>query len=200
MYVLGITGSLGSGKSTVAQMLRRKGALIVDADKVSHGFLAPGTSCFRRIVQCFGTAVLVKGRIDRRRLAKIVFYDPRSLKRLTAILHPEIAKMIRKMIRGYQKKYVRGVIGIDAPLLFEMGLEKICDAVVVVRATRAQQIERTHARSGLTHIEILKRMKAQMPIQKKIARADFVIDNQGNINQTRKQVEELWQRQVKTKR
>jgi dephospho-CoA kinase len=200
MYILGITGSLGSGKTTVAQMLRRKRIPVLDADKMAHAFLAPGKKCFDRVVKYFGVEILKHGRIDRRQLAKIAFNNPQSLKKLSSIIHPEVIKEIRFQIKKYRRQKGRVAVAMDVPLLFETGLQKICDYVIVVYVKGPLQIKRIQKRSGLTKLEILKRMKAQMPMKEKIARANFVIDNQGHINQTQKQVEELWQRLVKTKK
>jgi len=200
MFVIGITGSLGSGKTTVANMFRRKGAKILDADKIAHGFLVPGTLCFKQIVKCFGSAILAKGHIDRARLAKIVFDNENQLKKLCRIVHPEVIKRIKAQVRIFRAKKNKYSLILDAPLLFEAGLDTICDYVIVVRAGQKVQIARIQKRSHWTQSEILKRMKAQMPMNKKVARANFVIDNQGNINQTRKGVEALWQELKKTRK
>lgn len=200
MFIIGITGSLGSGKSTVAQMFRQKGIRVLDADKIAHKFLLPGTSSFKRIVKDFGAAVLKDGRIDRSRLADIVFSDAQQLKRLCNIIHPQVAKEIKAQIRIFRAKKTKSFLMIDVPLLFEAGLDKVCDHIIVVYASPKVQIARIQKRSHWTKYEILKRMKAQMPIEKKIARADFVIDNQGNINQTKKGVEKIWQELKKMKK
>ncbi len=191
---------MGSGKTTVAHLLRRRGVAVLDADKIAHTFLAPQTACFRRLIKYFGATILKQGCIDRRALAEIVFNDPQSLRTLSSIIHPEVIKDIKRQIRIYRRPKAKILVVIDAPLLFEAGLHTLCDGVVVVCATKNKQIKRIQKRSGLTPREILKRIKAQMPITEKIARADFVIDNQGPINQTKKQVEELWQRLVTTKK
>lgn len=200
MRILGITGSIGSGKTTVARFLRGKGARVLDADKMAHALLAPSARCFARIKACFGAQVLTRGRLDRRKLAGIVFNDPESLRKLCAIIHPEVTRQIKAQITRCRAKRDRFFLIIDAPLLFEAGLEALCDHVVVVRATKEVQIKRIQKKGDLTREEILKRMKAQMPLRQKIARADFVIDNQGPINQTKKQVEALWQRLKKTEK
>jgi dephospho-CoA kinase len=193
MYILGITGSFGSGKTTVAQLFGNRGAKVLDADKITHDLLLPTTCCFKRIIKYFGVEMLKQGRIDRRKLAKIVFDDPKSLKKLCSILHPEVIKEIKQTAKKYRAQKSKAFLIIDAPLLFEVGLQAFCDGVAVVRAKKDIQIKRLQKRDGLIKKEILKRMKAQMPIAEKIARADFVIDNQGSINQTKKQVEALWQ-------
>ncbi|MFA6378931.1 MAG: dephospho-CoA kinase [Candidatus Omnitrophota bacterium] len=200
MYILGITGSFGSGKTTVAHLLRRKGDTVLDADKIAHRFLVPGKASFDRIVKYFGSKILTQGRIDRRKLAKIVFDDPKSLKKLDSVLHPEVIKEINIRVKKHRAKKSKSFLIIDAPLLFETGLQALCDYVVVVRARRDLQVARIQQRSSLSKTEILKRMKAQMPSKEKIVRADFVIDNQGHINQTKKQVEELWQRLTRMKK
>jgi dephospho-CoA kinase len=200
MYILGITGNLGSGKTTVAQMLKRKGARVLDADKIAHQALAAGGACESNVLRSFGKPILKKGRINRKALAQIVFNNSKDLRKLCGMIHPVVIKEIKDEIRQYRLKAYKGFLVIDAPLLFEVGLHKLCDSVVVVRSNLGVQIKRVQKKSQLTKAEILKRIKAQMPIQQKVARADFVINNQENINHTKKQVEELWQELKKTRK
>lgn len=199
MYILGITGSFGSGKTTVAQMLRRKGARVLDADKIAHEALNFGNPCFQKITRHFGKGIVSQGKIDRKALAAIVFNKPAELKKLCQIIHPFVVSTIKSTIKGYRTKKQKGFLVIDAPLLFEARLDKICDCVVVVRASLSSQIKRIQQKSHLTKSDITKRVKAQMPMAAKIKRADVVIDNHVDIKQTKKQVEELWQ-DLKTKK
>ncbi len=199
MYILGITGSFGSGKTTVAHMLRRKGAHVLDADKIAHEALGLQNLCFQKFARHFGKGIVRQGKIDRRALAAIVFNKPAELKKLCQIIHPFVVSKIKNVIRGYQAKKQKGFLVIDAPLLFEANLDKVCDCVVVVRASLNAQIKRIQQKSHLTKSDITKRVKAQMPMAAKIKRADVVIDNHLDIKQTQKQVEELWQ-DLKTKK
>lgn len=198
MYIIGITGSFGSGKTTVAQLLGERGAHVLDADKIAHRLLAPGGACVGKVVRCFGKGILSQGRIDRRALAKIVFNSPKDLKALCKIIHPVVISEIKKVIKGLRAKKQKGFVAIDAPLLFESGLDRVCDIVVVVRASKADQVKRIQKRNYLSKSDITKRVRAQMPMAAKIKRADVVIDNRRNIKKTQKQVEELWQDLKKT--
>jgi len=191
MPIVGITGSFGSGKTTVADMLRARGAKVIDADKVAQDLIAPQGRCFSKVVRFFGKEILTRGGIDRCKLAAIVFRQPSALKKLCNMTHPFVAQHIKQEVSRYRQKKTRRLLVLDVPLLFEAKLEKMCDYVVVVRANRKAQIARLKERNHFTQAEILRRMKAQMPIAFKVAQADFVIHNQGSFQQTKKQVEEL---------
>lgn len=177
----------------MAQLLGQRGAHVLDADKIAHRLLALGGACFGKAIRYFGKGILNQGRIDRRALAQIVFNSPKDLKALCKITHPVVISEIKKAIRGFRVKKQKGFVVIDAPLLFESGLDKTCDIVVVVRASKADQVKRIQKRSHLRKSDITKRVRAQMPMAAKIKRADVVIDNRMNIKKTQKQVEELWQ-------
>lgn len=199
MCIIGLTGSFGSGKTTVARLLRRRGAKVVDADKEAHKVLLPKEKCFQSVVRVFGKGILSGGRIDRRKLADVVFRQPRALKKLCAITHPVVLQRIRTEVSRYRENKTHRLLVLDVPLLFELGLERMCDHVVVVRANVKTQIARLQKRNHFTPSEILRRIKAQMPIAVKAARADFVIYNQGSLEKTKKQVEELC-RELKKKK
>jgi dephospho-CoA kinase len=136
---------------------------------------------------------LHQGRIDRSALARIVFNRSGDLKKLCNLIHPVVILEIKNFIKKSRFKKQKGFLVVDAPLLFESGLHEVCNCVIVVRADMASQIKRIQKKSRLTKTDITKRVKAQMPMAAKIKRADVVIDNRGNIKQTKKQVEELWQ-------
>ncbi|HOD11571.1 MAG TPA: dephospho-CoA kinase [Candidatus Omnitrophota bacterium] len=193
MHIVGITGSFGSGKTTVARLLRERGAKVFDADKAAHALFLPKHPCFKKVVSLFGREILVGGRIDRRRLAKIVFGNPQALKKLCHLTHPLIIQQIKKEVGRYRSMRTPGLFVLDVPLLFEAKLEGLCDYVVVVRSTIRVQIARLQKRNHFSQSEILRRINAQMPIALKAAKADFVIYNQDSIQKTKKQVEELCQ-------
>jgi dephospho-CoA kinase len=183
--VIGLTGGVGTGKTTVARMFRREGAAVIDADKVARAMVRPGSPAIRKIARQFDRGVVTpRGTLDRRRLGELVFGDSRLRKRLERILHPLILKDIREKARDSRK----ALVVIDAPLLFETGLEKSVDAVVVVRTSPRTQVRRAMARTGLSRGEILSRIAAQLPLKDKVRSADFVIDNNGTLQQTEKQV------------
>jgi dephospho-CoA kinase len=195
--VIGLTGSFGSGKTTVAGMFRAARAQVIDADKIAHGLLKPGAPTYARIVRAFGTRILRKNKeIDRSALARVVFGNKVLLRRLDGIIHPEVIRRIRKEIKESRRK----VIVLDVPLLIEAGVAKLTDAVVVVCASRRAQLKRLTKKTGLSRTDILRRIKAQMSLANKVRMADFVIDNNGSINQTKKQVyairRKLWKSSI----
>jgi len=186
--VIGVTGGVGTGKSTVARMLRGAGAHVIDADEIARALTAKGSPAYRAIVRRFGRGILLKsGAIDRAALGSLVFARPAVREKLTAILHPAIIRRIKKETRDSTK----GLVVIDAPLLFETGLNESVDAVVVVKASREAQVRRCKARSGLSREQTLSRDAAQLPLKEKIRSADYVIDNNGTLRQTEKQVDSI---------
>jgi len=193
VLVIGLTGGIACGKSTVASILRELGARVVDADEVARELLAPGSPVLARVAERFGGEVLREdGSLDRQRLAGIVFRDRQALADLNAITHPSIIAAIRRRIQEAREEGVR-VLVIEAPLLLEAGMESMVDEVWVVTCTREQQIERLCRRTGLSPREAEARMGAQMPLEEKVRRADRVIPNRGSLAQLRAQVERHWQ-------
>lgn len=187
-FVIGVTGSFGSGKTTVARILKSYQTRIIDADKLAHSLLNPGTDTYRRIIASFGKGILKDNkRIDRRKLAGIIFDDKRLLKRLNRIVHPAVIRIIKGRIRGSRAK----VIILDAPLLIEAGLRGMVDKLIVVRTSRDKQIKRIQKKTSLRKSDILKRIGYQIPLREKARLADFIIDNSGTLTETRKQVKEI---------
>ena len=181
MLIVGLTGGLGTGKSTVAAMFAKYGARVIDADAVTRGLLGPGEKCFKKVAKIFPGAIL-NSSLDRQQLASIVFQDARTLKKLTDIIYPQAFKEVQRQISLYKNK---PLIVLDVPLLFESGWEKIVDTTIVVRASRRQQF----GRSSLSRVDITRRLRLQMPLSEKIRRADIVIDNRGTLAHTQKQVD-----------
>jgi dephospho-CoA kinase len=183
--ILGLTGSFGSGKTTVARIFKSFGAKIIDADRIAHCVIQSQTKVYKKIVHTFGRDILKQDKtIDREKLAKAVFNNKNLLKRLNKIMHPEIIRAINKKI----KEISRGIIVLDAPLLIEKGLQNLVDKLIVVTITRSKQIERIRRKTNLKRTDILKRIKAQMPLSNKVRLADFVIDNSKTLEETKKQV------------
>lgn len=190
--LVGITGNIGSGKSTVAAMLGALGATVIDADQVAHSVMRGGTPGFMRVVETFGSQVIgPDGEVDRKRLADIVFGDPGALAQLEAIVHPATIEAIDQQITGIRA----GVVALEAIKLIEAGLADSCDTVWVVTCRPDQQVERA-MRRGLTRAEALQRVRSQSTQAEKITRADAVIDNSGSIERTRAQVRSAWRRVV----
>jgi dephospho-CoA kinase len=197
MIVIGLTGNIGSGKSTVARRLQSLGAKIIDADQIARQVVHPGTPGLQEIVNNFGPGILdSKGNLDRRKMASIVFADPRALVKLNEITHPRIISEVNREIASFNKETKTGAVSevlvIDAPLLIEAGLALIVDEVWVVKVDQSVQIERLAKRDGLTPEEALRRIAAQMPQKEKIKRATRVIDNSGEKKETIKQVDRHW--------
>lgn len=186
--VIGLTGSVGTGKTTVARMFAEAGADVIDADRIAHGLLRRGSAAYTEIVRHFGNAVLAAdGAIDRSVLGERVFRSRRARATLERIVHPRILRRINEKVRGSRKKLVI----IDAPLLYETGMEHRVDKVLVVTASRRTQISRCAARTGLSRREILSRIAAQLPLKEKVRLADFVIDNDGTLKETKAQMESI---------
>lgn len=183
--IVGLTGSFGSGKTTVAGLFKSSGARIIDADSIAHGLIKPKNPIYKKIINAFGRDILNKNKtINRNKLAKLVFNNKDLLERLNKIMHPEIIRIIREKLKAAPA----GIIILDAPLLIEKGLEKIADKVIVVTISREKQIERIRRKTDLKRQDILKRINAQIPLSHKVRLADFLIDNSGTIEETKKQV------------
>ncbi len=193
--VIGLTGNIAVGKSTVASMLAELGAWVLDADKLAHELMRPGTDVHQRIRERFGSGVLSspddpQSAIDRAALGDIVFRDPEALRALEEIVHPAVvAETLRRLAACAAEVAV-----IEAIKLLEAEMQRYCDAIWVVTATREQQMERLMQTRGLTEDEASTRIDAQPPAADKIARADIIIDNSGSIEATRAQVVAAWQR------
>lgn len=179
--VIGITGNIACGKSLVTRTLGEMGAETIDADHVVREVSAPGAPAYHRIIEEFGTAlVLPGGAIDRRRLGEIVFSDPKALARLEAIVHPPVVDTIRQRLRESQSP----VIVVDAIKLLESRLAAECDEIWVVTCKPEQQVQRLMARNGYSREQALQRIAVQPPQAQKVAMADRVIDNSGTIDET----------------
>jgi dephospho-CoA kinase len=189
--LIGLTGGVGSGKSTVAGILRDLGADVVDADEASHAVYAPGTPGFDAVVAEFGPEYVRDGQIDRHRLGRLVFDDADARQRLNAIVHPLVRDWMAERTREAAERGAEVVIQ-DVPLLYENGLEDLFSSVVLVYAPPDVQLERLIEGRGLDEERARAMIAAQMPIDEKRRRAHHVIDNSGTIEETRRQVEEIW--------
>lgn len=195
--VVGITGTFGSGKSTAARIFASYGAKIIDADKIAHNCLRRGRSVYKKIASGFGLKVIGKNKeIDRAKLAALVFNDDKSLKKLEAIVHPEVIRIIKLKI-GQIKK---GVVILDAPLLLEAGLKKTVDKLIVVKINKNIRLARLFKKTSLKRADIAKRMKFQISQKEKTRFADFIIDNNDSLTETRKQVKSIMGKLVPRRR
>lgn len=191
--LIGLTGGISSGKDTVALFLRERGATIIDADEISREIIKPGMPAWEELVEEFGSEILSPDNtIDRSKLGKIVFNDPSQLRRLNGITHPKIIAEEKKRIQSILKINPKAVIVINAALLIESGNYKNMDKVIVVYADEKVQIERAMKRDHLSLSEVQKRIDAQIPLNEKSKYADFLIDNNGTVKNTKEQVEKVF--------
>jgi dephospho-CoA kinase len=190
-HVIGLTGNIACGKSTVVAMLDELGAETIDGDKVAHELMGPASPLAPQISAAFGAHVIrADGSINRPELGKIVFSDPSALTRLEEIVHPPVVAQKRERIHEPGPD----VLVLDAIKLFEAGVAAECDEVWVVTCTREQQIARIIARNQVDRAEAERRINAQPPQSEKVSKADVVIDNSGTVKQTRVQVLAQWSR------
>ena len=191
MYWIGLTVGIGSGKSTVAKLLKDLSYPVIDADVVAKQVIAPSTPAFHQIVQNFGPAIQdEKGQIDRKKLAQLVFRDKSQLELLESIIHPLVQDKVREERRQYESQG-HPMAFYDVPLLFEKKLHAQFDAVVLVRATEEQQIERVSKREGGSKEDAIRRVKNQMTFEEKAKGAQYVLDNTGDLAQLKHQVYQL---------
>jgi dephospho-CoA kinase len=191
--LVGLTGGIGTGKSTVSTMLRALGAVVVDADVLAREVAAPGEPTLARIVAEFGRGVLrADGTLDRKALGAIVFGDPAKRKRLEVLTHPAIRERFASRLAEIAAHGFHGIAFFDAPVMIESGNYKTMDRLVVVVADEATQIARLMERDGMSHDEALARIRSQMPLSEKARLADYVIDNSGDRAATEKQVKRVY--------
>lgn len=192
MLLVGLTGNIGSGKSTVAQMLSERGATIIDADVLARRAVELGTGAFEKIVRRWGPQVLAPdGHLDRSALRRIVFADHEQLEELNQIVHPEVERLRIRLVDLARKRGDRIVV-CDIPLLFERHMTDRFDRIILVDAHRALRLERLVKDRGLRETEAMEMIAAQMPAELKRARADFVIDNDGTLTQLERRVHDVW--------
>lgn len=194
MLKVGLTGGIASGKSYVVSVLRELGCEVVDADLVAHQAMEPGRPAYDDVVAHFGREILgPDGGIDRTRLGAIVFADPKEREKLNSIVHPRVYEaQMNWMIEVYQRN-PRAIAVIDAALMIETGSYRRFDKIVVVHCAPEIQLERLMHRNQMTREEALARISAQMPAAEKLKYADFNIDTSGSFEDTRRQVEALYQ-------
>jgi len=189
MLLVGLTGGIGSGKSTVADLLRKRGAVVLDADDFARAAVVAGSAGLRKVTERFGPEVLgPDGELDRRKLASIVFADPAALSDLEAIVHPEVRRMFADGIQ--ENLDGQRVVVLVNPLLIEMGTHRDCDIVVVVSASNDTQIARSVAR-GMDESDVRARIAAQLPLAERAQAADVLIDNEGTLDELEDEVDVL---------
>ncbi|WAH37952.1 dephospho-CoA kinase [Alicyclobacillus dauci] len=191
--IVGLTGGIATGKSTVSNMFRELGAYVVDADVWARRVVEPGSDGLREVVEAFGTRVLTSdGALNRQELGRIIFADSEARLRLNAITHPRIRQGMRQETETYIQAHPNEPVIWDVPLLFEGDTKYLVDCTVLVYTSPDVQLGRLMARDGLSEEDARARMEAQMPIEEKRSLATYVIDNSGDIDNTREQVQAVW--------
>ncbi|MFH1081349.1 MAG: dephospho-CoA kinase [Pseudomonadota bacterium] len=196
-FLLGVTGGIASGKSTVVNMFKEKGALVIDFDLLARRVVEPDKPAWKNIVSCFGRQVLRKDRtLDRKKLADIAFKDMKKRKKIEAFTHPEIYGEFIRELAEITARTPEAIILVDIPLLIESNLQGLFHKTLVVYTPEEQQRGRLVKRDGISRDEAAGRLKSQLPIDEKVGYADFVIRNEGSLDETRKQVDDLWEKLV----
>jgi len=191
VLLVGLTGGIGSGKSTVARLLEKRGAVVFDADLLAREAVEPGTPGHAAVIERFGADVLAPGgELDREALASVVFADPSARRDLEEIVHPEVRRLFAEGSEAYRD--TDRVVVFSAPLLVETGMHTAFEILVVVSATVATQIERLMRQRGMSESSIRARIVAQAPLEDKAAVADFLVDNEGTLDELESQVDRLW--------
>ncbi|MEK4517266.1 dephospho-CoA kinase [Paenibacillus sp. FSL H8-0122] len=193
--IIGLTGGIASGKSTVSALFVRKGAALVDADVIAREVMLPGHPVLAAAVEAFGDRILLPdGSLDRAGLGEIVFRDPEALKTLNNLTHPAIRREITDRMYALEQENPQRLVIVDIPLLFESELDSLFDQIIVVYVPRRVQLARLMERSGMKLEQAEDRLRSQMDIELKRRKATFVIDNSGDLESAELQVARLWDR------
>lgn len=193
---IGLTGGIASGKSTVAHILLERGALLVDADQVAREVVLPGEPALEAIASTFGQAVInLDGSLNRKALGDIVFRDKAALEQLEAITHPAIRQQMQQRIHTFEEQFPERLVVADVPLLYETKQQNLYDGVMVVYVPAGVQCARLMERNLLTEEEAKRRISLQMDIEQKRILADWVIDNSGSLDETKRQIDHFWKSQ-----
>jgi len=193
MLTIGLTGGIGTGKSTVAKILNQLGARVLDADKVGHDIYLPGGPAYDEVVDAFGKSILAPdATIDRKLLGPIVFADPAALKRLNTIVHPKMFARMRQMVDDIRRGGDRSPIVIEAAILIEANWIPLCDEIWLVTASRENVIRRIERDRGLKPEQTEARIRAQLPDQERRRHAALVIENDGTLDELRAKLAEIW--------
>ncbi len=194
VLLLGVTGGIASGKTTVANMLERLGAPVIDFDVLARVVVEPDKPAWSEIVDYFGKQIIKKDRsLDRPMISRIVFQDAQKRKVLEDITHPRIIEEFNAIVDKISNRSPEAIIQAVIPLLFEVGLQRFVHKVLVVYISRSKQLERLRERDNISENEAFGRLNAQLPIEEKVKYADYVIDNQASLHDTARQVELLWE-------
>lgn len=195
MLVVGLTGGMCCGKTTVSSMFAELGCLIIDADLISRKLVEPGEACYKRVIRFFGKEILQKdGTLDRKKLGAIIFQDPAKRKVLNSILHPSIIREEERMIREARENGTHQITIVSAALMIEAGNYKRFKKIIVVHCNRELQIDRIMKREKITRREALQRIASQLTTREKKKHADYLVNTSGPFTQTRKQVVQIYEK------
>lgn len=193
--IIGLTGGIACGKSTVARMLVSRGAKLVDADVIAREVVLPGSPVLGQVAARFGQAVLQEdGSLNRKKLGEIIFGDAEAKKELEMLLHPPIRQLMWERMQSLNEADPSGLVVVDIPLMYESGLESRFEEIMVVYVPREIQLQRLMVRDALDREQAERRLEAQWPIDRKKELADILIDNRGTLEQTEAQIDLFWQR------
>jgi dephospho-CoA kinase len=194
MLIVGLTGGVASGKTVVSQILREEGAYLINADQIARDLVRPHTSTWNELRRVFGDGILDEdGSVHRKKLAVKVFSDPEQRNLLNQLLHPRIKEEIGRKVKEIGQKDPEAIVVIDAALLLEVGDYREMDRLIVVASTETQQIERLRNRNGVEEEEAQKVLASQMPLEEKLKVADFIIRNEGSLEETKRRAKEVFQ-------
>jgi dephospho-CoA kinase len=186
MKIIGLTGGIATGKSIVSSVFREMGAIILDADVIARLVVLPNQPAWQDIVDYFGPEVVNEDHsLDRAKIGQIVYNNPDYLKELNRITHPRIMQYYKDEMRRIKLEQPDAIVILEVPLLYETNMDKLCQQVVVVYVDRETQIKRLMKRDNISYADAVKRVDAQMPMDEKVRRADFVIDNRGSMEETK---------------
>jgi len=192
--LLGVTGGIASGKTVVSEILEELGAPLIDLDIIARQVVEPGTIALENIIDYFGKQVLHEDEsLDRKKLSNIIFQDMEKRKKLESFTHPPIFEEFLKQVDEIAKKTPGAIIQVSIPLLIEENLQFMFDKIVVVYISKELQIERLVLRNGISRADASNMLNSQLPLDEKVGYADFVINNENSIEETGRQVEEMWQ-------
>jgi len=193
MLIVGLTGGVASGKTAVSEVFGKEGAYIIDADQIARELVHPHKPAWKEVIKAFGREILKENEsIHRKKLGDRVFQDPEQRKILNQILHPRIRDVIDRKTKEIEQKDPEAIVVIDAPLLVELGSHREMDRIVVVTSTRTQQMKRLKDRDGVNSKRALRVISSQMPVEEKVRLADFVIRNDGSLQEARKKAKEVY--------
>jgi dephospho-CoA kinase len=194
MLIVGLTGGVASGKTVVSQVLREEGAHVIDADQIARELVQPHKPAWNELIKAFGQEILQEdGSIQRKKLADRVFGDPKQRKLLNQILHPRIKEEMDRRTKEIGERDPEAIVVIDAPLIVELGDHREMDKLIVVTSTQTQQIERLKDRDRTDTEESLRIISSQMPLEEKLKFADYVLRNEGSMEEMKKKAKEVYQ-------